>query len=269
VNASPFSLAVPAGTDRVLVLGLDETVSNGNEVAVAARNFSAQEVPGALNGGNTVVLGAADEVTEEAITYSGLPSGFNNPVTTATYLLDGQLEGGVAILADAASGQYPALPAGAMQSGDYYSFTTVLTNAAGSQVAVFQNSTTGGPLSIAFPAAWTYAGPTPAALPAFDLAYSGFSGNTGVIDSAMITWPLTGATQSIFEVYATGNFLNGSTSLTFPDLSSLTGFLAPPASATQVSWQATIDQGSYPSLQPIPANATTTTVSNSGTYTVP
>jgi hypothetical protein len=157
-----------------------------------------------------------------------------------------------------------------MQSGDYYSFTTILTNLAGNQMAVFQNSTTGGPLSVAFPAAWSYAGPTPAALPAFDLAYSGFSGNTGVIDSAILTWPLTGATQSVLQVFATGDYLNGSTTLTVPNFSSLTGFLAAPASATQVSWVATIDQGSYPSFQqPIPANSTTTTVSNMGTYTVP
>jgi hypothetical protein len=270
VSASPFSLAVPAGTDRVLVLAVAETMSNFDQVPVAARNFNGVAVPGALNDGNTVVLGAADEVTQEAITYSGVPSGFNTPATTVTYLMAGQVGGGVPILADSAVGQYPALPAGAMQSGDYYSFTTILTNPAGSQMAVFQNSTTGGPLSVAFPAAWSYAGPTPAALPAFDLAYSGFSGNTGVIDSAILTWPLTGATQSVLQVFATGDYLNGSTTLAVPNFSSLTGFLAPPASATQVSWVATIDQGSYPSFQqPIPANSTTTTVSNSGTYTVP
>jgi hypothetical protein len=120
-----------------------------------------------------------------------------------------------------------------------------------------------------FQADWIYAGPTAAALPVFDLAYSGFSGNAGVIDSASIPWPLTGATQSIFQAFATGNFMNGSTSLAFPDFSSMTGFLAPPASATQVSWEATVDQGSYPSLQSIPANAMTRTVFDSGTYTVP
>jgi hypothetical protein len=91
VSASPFSLAVPTGTDRVLVLAVAETMSNGNQVAVAARNFNGVAVPGALNDGNTVVLGAADEVTQEAITYSGVPSGFNIPATTVTYLMAGQV----------------------------------------------------------------------------------------------------------------------------------------------------------------------------------
>jgi hypothetical protein len=267
---SPFSIAFPAGTDRVEVLEYEAPFlnSDGSYTSynlLAAKNFSGQVVPGALNGGNAVILGAADQVTEEGITYSGVPSGFSAPSTTVSYMI-GDFN---ATIGYEESDQYPAMPAGATESGDYYSFLSLSTNTANSEVAVYKNSTTAGPLSIAFPAAWTYAGPTPAALPVFDFAYSGFSGNAGIIDSAILTWPLSGATQSELQVFATGNFLNGSTTLAVPNFSGMTGFLAAPASATQVSWLATIDQGPYSSLQPIPANSTTTTVSNSGTCTVP
>ncbi len=263
-----FSFTAPAGIDRVVVQAYD-FVLNGNVGSfslMAAKNFSAQAVPGALNGGNTVVLGAGDETTAETISYSGVPSGFSAPTTLVGYLFAG---GGGLLLADAAAAQYPALPSGAMQSGDYYTFTSSSYGPSGSGVAVAKTSNSAGPLSVDFPAAWTYAGPAPAALPAFDLSYSGFPGNTGVFDQVDLTWMPTTTTAYVFEVTATGNSMNGSTTLTFPDLSGLTGFPASPASETSVFWEAEVAQGNYPSLQSIPSNGTVAIVFNAGVYTVP
>lgn len=78
-----FSLIAPAGTDRVEVLAYNST-SQGLQAPttlVAARNFDNQNVPGTLNSGSQVVLGAGDRTTPEQITYSNVPSGYAAPST--------------------------------------------------------------------------------------------------------------------------------------------------------------------------------------------
>jgi hypothetical protein len=252
-------------------------VVDGEGISLAAaRNFSSQTVPGVLNGGNTVVLGTADETTPEAITYRNVPSsGFLTPYTTA----DLELRGNGSFAVDtAATTQYPALPASAMESGDYYVFASFAAdpaaafNAAGPIVAglvVTQTSAAAAPLDVAFPAPWFYAGPTPAALPTFDLVYSGFSGTTGVYDSAFLIWVLNSSDEQQLVATATANFLNGSTSLALPDLSAMPGFIASPASETKVLWAAEISQSSSPLLQPMPANGTVMNVTNAGYVVVP
>ncbi len=266
-----FSFSAPAGTDRVAVLAYSDAFS-----LVAAQNFSSQTVPGALNGGDTIVFGAADQVTVEPLTYSGVPSGYGAPVTDVNYQLAG---GGDPILvAQAATTGYPALPAGAAENGDYYSFWTTSRLSSDflhdQMTQVMTNSTSAGPVSVFFPPAWSYAGPTPAASPSFDLSYSGFSGPTGVYNDVSIGWPgspptMNGTTHNDVEVIATGNYLNGSTAVAIPDLSGVSGFLFSPASGTEIGWEAGISQGDFSSLQPTPPNATITTVSILGIYTVP
>ena len=268
-----FSFLAPSGSDRVEVEaynsfqtnvgGLDEGIS-----LAAARNFSSQMVPGALNGGNAIILGPADETTPEAITYSNVPSGFLTPYTTADLEINGDTR---FIVDSAATTQYPALPASAMGSGDYYVFTSYASNAGEivTGVEVTQTSATAIPLNVTFPSAWFYAGPTPAALPTFDLAYSGFSGTTGIYDSVILNWNLVSAEEERLKIIATANFLNGSTSLAVPDLSTLPGFLAPPASGTSVLWEAEISHSTSPLLQPTQTNGTVTSVSNGGWLTVP
>ncbi len=265
-----FSFAAPTGNDRVEVLAYN-TVLNGNLETislVAAKDFSSQTVPGALNGGNTVVLGAADQTTLEPLTYSSVPSGYGAPTT----FVDSEFAGNGGILvADAATSGYPALPAGARESGDYYLFEAVANNPAnpGEQVAVTKTSPSAGPESFAFPAPWTYAGPAAAAWPSFDLSYAGFSGKTGVDNGVGIQWN-TGTTSDYFvRVTATESFMNGTTTLAIPDLTSLTGFLAPPVSGTFVEWGATIFQASFPPLETFPSNGTVTWVGNAGSYTAP
>jgi len=271
--AFDFAFTAPSGSDRVEVEAYNTFqtsvggVGEGISLA-AARNFGSQTVPGALNGGNTVVLGPADETTPEAITYSNVPPGFLPPYTTANL----EMSGNTSFAVDtAATAQYPALPASAMESGDYYVFNSYASNAGNivSGVIVTQTSVTALPLNVTFPAAWFYAGPPVAALPTFNFAYSGFSGATDVYNSVILSWMMNSSNEQAFEVTATANFLNGSTLLTVPDLSSLPGFPAPPASGTSVLWEAEISHSTSPLLQPMPMNGTVSSVSNAGWLTVP
>ncbi|MHB1958457.1 MAG: hypothetical protein ACYCO5_05440 [Acidobacteriaceae bacterium] len=95
-----FTLPAPTGSDRVLVLAYGSS-SLG---PLAAKNFTNQTVPGALNGGNTVVFGAADQTTIAPITYNNVPSGFSSP---STYVSLQTTSAPVVIaLASAATAQY-------------------------------------------------------------------------------------------------------------------------------------------------------------------
>lgn len=265
-----FSFAAPVGTDRVAVLAYDSVLSGFEQFfsLVAVKNFSSQTVPGTLNGGNTVVLGAADQTTPEPLTYKSVPPGYNAPSTLVSYEFSG---GDGFIIANGVTSEYPSVPAGAAESGDDYIFMSAAGNAANAleQASVSTFSSSAGPVSVTFPPAWSYVGPTPAARPSFDLSYPGFSGQTGVHEGVGVNWFIGTTAANFILVTPTGNYLNGSTTIAIPDLSSLTGFLAPPASGTLVEWSAEISQGSFPSLQPLPPNGTVTTVSNAGNYIVP
>ena len=263
-----FSFQAPAGSDRVEVLAYQIALVGGSMSLVAAKNFTNQTVPGTLNGGNQVVLSAADETTSEPITYSNAPSGYNAPTTAAQLVMS---SGGLNIvtLSDTAA-QYSVLPASAFASGDYYQFEAATNNStnAGESMLVYKTLTSPGPLSFTFPPPWTYAGPTPAALPAFNFAYTGISGN-GTFDSAVVYWSGPFG-YNLFQVAATANYMNGSTTLAFPDLSSLTGFAPPPPSGTKMSWSASIAQNSAGPEQPLPMNGgTLTAVQNAGNYNMP
>ena len=265
-----FSFNVPAGNDRVEVLAYN-SVSSGSVVTsslVAARTLLNQAVPGALNGGSTVVLGAADETTLKPITYSNVPSGYSAPSTVVDLIMNGA--GGFSI-ASPMTTQYPALPAGAVQQGDFYEFFATATNRvnSGEMAIVAQSSTAAGPVSFTFPSPWTYGGPAPAALPTFNFAYTGFSGKTRVFQTALADWdaPTVGFIE--FQVTTSANYLNGSTAVAFPDLSGVPGFVAPPPSGTQVNWVALIAQSNVGAPQPMPTDATISTLENAGAYTVP
>ena len=165
------------------------------------------------------------------------------------------------------------------QSGDTYLVQAQTNggqtgNISGGQVLVALSTfTSGGPVSIAFPAPWTYNGPTPAARPTLDFTYNGFAGKAGVSDSAALYWFPSSTVQREIQISASENYQKGSTSLTFPDLSSLPGFLAAPASGSQVSWSAYINQSSAGIfgglLQKLPANQTMSEAANQGELVVP
>lgn len=261
-----FSLAEPTGADRVMVLAYNN--SGLLTSLVAAKNFTNQTVPGALNGGGPVVLGATDETAPQAITYNNVSPGYSAPTTTVGFIMGNA--GGFTV-ASPVTTQYPGLPAAAFQSGDYYKFlaTAISGSKQGEEVLVLANSSSGGPVSFTFPAPWSYAGPTPAALPSFNFTYTGFAGTTGVIESAVVGSVSGTGVSSFYEVDATANYQNGSATLAFPDLSGVAGFLPPPTSGSLAVWTAEILQSSAGTAPTTLSNATGSAVANGGVFTVP
>jgi len=256
-----FSGTLPTGTRDVPI-----EVSDQFGQIVAARILRSQTVPGALNGGNMVVFQAGDETVSEPVTYSNVPSGFAVLETVGIYLTPGGAE---ILLTDNVPTEYPAMPQGSFQSGDYYQFDASAYSGAtqGEGVAVENVTSSAGPVAFTFPAPWSYAGPTAAALPTFDFAYTGFSGMPNVSRISSLAWNLTTTSPDSITVETSANYQNGSTSLTIPDLSGLTGFIAPPASGTTVAWRASVNQGN-PFLT-TPPSGTELSVANSGTFTEP
>lgn len=264
-----FNMLLAAnGNDRILMLA---TSAAGNEGLEAAKNLTNQMVPGTFNGGNPVVFSAADETSNQAITYNNVPSGFFSPVTYAAFQMNGAAGATLIPLNVSATTQYPALPASATESGDVYFFSAGADE--NGPEDVFAGATnSGGPVSFTFPAPWTYAGPTAAALPSFTTSYAPFSGQTNVIQEASIQWKTgsggSAVTENI-EVEATANYQNGSTTLAVSDLSGVSGFLASAPSSTQVGWIAEILQQSFSLTSATPLNATWSGVENYGAYMVP
>jgi hypothetical protein len=268
---SDFSFSAPAGSDRVEVLAYAQNPLGTSPVSsslMAAKTYDSQVVPGVLNGGNPVGLGSADQTTAQPITYQNVPSGYAAPTTHVLFGMGEQA--GAFIVADGATSAYPLLPAGAVRNGDSYSLIatayqdSVLGLPIGPAVMVNTTSKTGGPMTFSFPAPWTYSGPVPAALPSFDLTYSGFAGNAGVNrQGGLARTTLNGGTNTnLFSVSTSASYQGGSTTIALPDLSGVSGFLPAPASGTTASWIAGVFQ--YDA-----STATGSAVESSGTYTVP
>lgn len=258
-----FNVSALAGNDRILVLAY----ANPNLGPVAAKNFASQTVPGALNDGNVVTFGPADQTIAEPIAYNNVPSGFSAPNTFVGMDLGGTTE---IALASGDTSQYTVLPASASQTGDVYILSGYASASSGSTVEAGVKSA-GGPVSFTFPGPWSYGGPTPAALPTMTMSYNGFSG-TNVSQNAFIQWVQNSggaSSEYVYQVEATASYQNGSTTLPFPDLSGLPGFLSNPSSGTTVTWVAWVEQQSYGLIGDIPLNGTWTQVSNTGQYTVP
>jgi hypothetical protein len=262
----------PAGNDRVLVVVDSWELVNGNQQVVTAgavRNFASVAVPGDLNHGDQVVLTAADQTTMQPITYSGTPAGFTAPSSIVAYYL--ALQTGF-VMSTMATDSYPVMPAGVYQSGDFYLVEAQTMNPANpyqvSRVDTF--TPTGGPISVSFPTAWNYAGPSPAALPAFQMSYTGFNGAANVLEGAAISWNTDTYVFHSIQVSATTNFMGSSATLAIPNLSGVTGFLAAPASGAGVTWTAQFTKSTFPQTS---GNWATAGVSSSavsgGSYVVP
>ncbi|HXR39112.1 MAG TPA: hypothetical protein VN776_08465 [Terracidiphilus sp.] len=256
-----FSANLFTGTQDIPVSVMDASLN-----VLAARTLRGQTVPGALNGGNPVVFAASDETVPETATLNDIPTGFSVLAFSAFYQTDG---GALISLSVNQTPHYSAMPAGAFQSGDYYLFLASAFNnkTLGDGVSVETTSASAGPQSFTFPAPWSYSGPTAAALPTFDFDYTGFSGMSNVSRSAFIWWVQGTASINTISIAASANYQNGATTVAVPDLSSLTGFLAPAASGTTIGWRTEVHQGN-PFLT-TPPNGTLQFVSNAGTYTEP
>jgi hypothetical protein len=179
------------------------------------------------------------------------------------------------------NGQYPVAPASALEKGDYY---FIQSNTGPCNTAAFVGMTTssGGPITINFPAPWSYAGPNAATLPTFpNLDYSGFAGTGTQAVELGLGWGSPSGDASGYNFIATRNSMGGASSLTFPDLSSVPGFLSLPLSGQEVNWGAALVQSTYgiqpvttsetviPAVWTVAANGTVSSVANSGSYILP
>lgn len=269
--ASNATLAAPVGTDRVDILAWSTTGSGFQYLLTtyAAKTLTGQSVPGSLNGGNTVVLGAEDLVTMQPITFNGTPSGFSGPFVTVDYLPTG--EAASLLLTYGAASEYPGLPAGVTQGGGSYDVQAEAIDASNgtAAVTVLQRFSSAGPVTVNFPPVWTYAGPSAAALPTFNFNYTGFAGKSGVSQTGEIGWLTGQSTEMSYFVESSASFQGSSASMTMPNLANLPGFLAAPASGTSVFWVAAVSQSDTGSLQPVSGNMTESTATAEGSFTVP
>jgi hypothetical protein len=273
--SGPVPYSMLPGTYDIAV-----TASDGTANSLALKILRNQTPPG-INGGNPVVFSPADVTTTQPVTVTNAPAGFNlGPAWLVNYESANGLFFGLGNNANLGS-QYHVVPAALAQPGDFYRYDSFARDQNSDWVGMMQTTSQGGgAVSLALPAPWIYSGPAPATLPTFSLNYSGFP---ATVEYAKIEWPPTPhVTHTQVTVTATANFQNGATTITVPDLSSLSGFLAPAPSGTNVSWTAAVFGGTMPGIQVIPSqegsnaalvpfvmssNGSITFVQTQGTYT--
>jgi hypothetical protein len=274
VGSGPFSASMPTGTNDVAAVAID---SSNNVLGV--KMLRSQTVPGALNGGaGIIILPPGDATTTQNLTLTNVPAGFVSPPEASVQY---HTANGTRFLLTNSSVSstnpqpYEAVPTAATQSGDFYSYESNTTDTATHNQAVGITTTTssgGGAFTLALPTPWTFAGPVAAKLPTFTFVYSGFTGLAAVADQAAIGWATGATTNNQITVLATANFQNGATTITIPDLTSLSGFFTPAATGTTINWVADIFGGSvqeFTFFPNTPANGSVQFVQNRGTFTQP
>jgi hypothetical protein len=262
-----IDIPLPLGNDAVAAVASTFNGGASGISILAVRDLGDQTVPGVLNGGNSIVLTAADETTTQPIAYQNSPSG-EAPDTSVTFVT---AEGGQIFLQSSTSSSYPAVPSAMLNGSAHYTAQSVAGTVDASWVSFNQAwNNAGGPLTVVFPSLWTYSGPVAAALPVFDFTtYSGFTGTSGIARIASEGWqPETDIADS-YQVTASANFQGGLETLGMPDLSGISGFLAAPASGATVSWSASINQNSAGAFAATPMNSSTQTVETAGQFAVP
>lgn len=274
-NSGSFSFNMPTGSNDVAFVAFDST---GKALGVKIARL--QSIPGALNGGSTVLFGSGDAITMQPGIVNNVPAGFLTPngVFAQYHTANGTAFSLVQSLGfnSQVPTTYPAVPAAARQSGDFYLYqTSTLPNPPGLDQHIGTTLTTtngGGPVTMTLPAPWSFAGPAAAVFPTFTFDYSGFSGQPDVSQQALLIWPTGPTSRNILSVMATANFQNGATTLTIPDLTALSGFFTPAPSGTKVSWIADIFGGTAQefifSVNP-PPNGSISFVENRGSYIQP
>ncbi len=276
--SGPVGYNLPPGTYDVAV-----TLSDCCNI-LALRMLRAQTIPGALNGGNSIVFtpGDAATITQQTVSVANVPASFTvSPVSQVTYRTATDTIIGLNCCAQMV---YETVPTTVVRSTDFYRYDYSYTDAQVRAVGVTR-TTSDNAVSLAMPPPWDYSGPAPAALPAFTFAYSGFP---AVAQYAELEWPappngLHGP-HTLITVMATANFQNGSTTVTVPDLTALPGFIGPPPSGTSVLWVADVFGGTlpgfpvFPSLPPnaltvslpkVPASGSIQFVETQGSYIEP
>ncbi|HXB20624.1 MAG TPA: hypothetical protein VNV88_04535 [Candidatus Solibacter sp.] len=273
-TSGPFNVSLPVGTDDVAVVALDST----GITPVGVKIVRSQSIPGAIGSGSTVLFGPEDATTVQTATVNNLPAGFPSPGVFAQYhTANGTIF--PLTLPNNTSLTYRAVPAAASLQGDFYQYSISTGDPVNfkQRIGATQTTSSSGPVTMALPAPWSYSGPVPDAFPTFTFNYSGFSGLPAVGQQAAIQWALKPTKQRFLIVMATANFQAGATTLTIPNLTSLSGFFAPPPSGTPISWLANIFgatsqefifQASMFSANP-PASGSLSFVQNTGSYIQP
>jgi hypothetical protein len=266
-STGSFNASLLTGSNDVALLAV-----NSSGAVLAVKILRSQTVPGAVNGGSSIVFATTDETTTQSLTVNGVPAGDVTPPAEAVEYITA---GGTSFdLSNNATTQYPGMPSASVASGDFYSFEANTNDTAThtAAVGITQDSTSGGSATLDLPAAWTYAGPTAAILPTFNFSYSGFSGMAATAQEGEIEWEPTATTLDTITVIATSNYQGSATSVTIPNLSALTGFLGSATAGATVYWNADILGGSaqefafYPSM---PSSGSISFVQKSGTFIQP
>jgi len=272
-GAFPAGTQMPVGSNDVATIAVD---GSGNVQGV--KMFRAQTVPGAINGGaGIVLLPPGDAVTTQNLNVTNVPANFVNPPEASVTF---HTANGTRFLVSKTSVSstnpqpYGAVPTAATLSTDFYAYESNTADAATNQAVGITATTTsgGGSFSLALPTPWTFAGPAAAKFPTFTFIYSGFTGQPAVADQASISWTPTATTTNEITVLATANFLGSATTITVPDLTSLSGFLTPAATGTTINWVADIFGGTVPEFTFFPnppANATLQFVQNRSSFMQP
>lgn len=272
-----LSLSAPRGSYHmgVLAYGSQDLSSTGAGVPLlGAKFFQNQAVPGALNGGKPVVLTAADATTLEPLSFSNVPEGFGTPYAQVTFMPAGQKTS--VVMTSGATGAYPVMPSAVTQNGGTYQINAGayegILSGSESIVTVQRVLSTAGPVSVSFPAAWSYAGPVAAALPTFSYSYTGFSDSTKAERTGQMNWLTSDGSgiigSMVIELTATAGYQGGASTLSVPDLTGMMGFIASPATGTRVTWIAALASGSSSSASGSPGTSSQT-VERMGTFLVP
>lgn len=273
-KSGKLEVEAPIGTDRVDILAYSQSVTDGlyDSELLAIRDYSRQPVPGSIDPGHTIVLNAADETHPVPISYRNVPAGFGTP-TTQVEFYPGDAVSGLPLAVEATA-SYRAVPDSLVKSGDFITFWANAnrdgaSGSSGSSVEQIVVLASARPVTVSFPAPWRYSGPSPAALPVVEFKYAGFAGRKMISRSASLSWSANQTTEDVYEVYSTPNYADGATSVTFPNLAGLKGFLASPSAMTKVIWMASIYEN-YPDPQPESLiGLVESIVGNWGTYSVP
>ncbi len=261
---SAFNVSMPAGTNDVAVLALD---GGGNVLAV--KILRSQAVPGAVNGGATVIVSTGDEVADQAVTVTGVPPGFLTPSTLNVRYVTAN--GTFVPLSDGSPSRYPAISPADLGSLDQYQINTNATNASiPESIGTTLYAINGTGVTLTYPQVWTYTAPAAAQFPTFSFNYSGFSGLATQTYRGQIAWQRSGNTTNQITVFATGGYLGTQMSFAIPNLTTLPGFFGSAASGMPVNWLSEIDGGTFQSyIAPPPAPGSLSYVQARGTYTEP
>lgn len=237
---------------------------------LAMKIVRSQMVPGVANSGNPITLAASDAIPATMpISIVNAPAGFNPPsvIHFPSYVT---ANGSYAIgIGDPfVPTGYSVAPAAEAQPADYY-LLDMIASLGNRSVSTAHLLKTAVPVTLTLPNPWTATPPTPAHFPTFTFDYTGFAGQPAVADVAGISW-LQGTVPFSMRAISTANNQNGATAFTFPDLTSIPGFVPIAPTGTTISWFAATVGGTtqfYAGPTQIPQ--TISRASSQGTYIQP